>query len=318
MSIWQEFVEDINSWDNFFIIHDDESADGACEFSKALGEFNIGHFLIGSEDSQLFRSNSYFGDCILAISSSGEDEFILDLVKEAKPMGFKVYAICRDVCSLAPLADELFDVEGDFTESLTLTLDTIIDEIRDDRRKNIKLKWKKSGAGLIGEDSGNQCYLYVADRTSWHVRCDIKGTIFIFADSQFKDIAYALSEKLHSLGVNVCVVSDGEQKPFTNLDLDNYNYNIELPSSGKFSVSGTDGFVIISKSCSEDYFSDIAEFCDYIICGEKCSGFLEKSIAVGSDDFQKHSLALIDFLNIELENKSRPSKFKGLGKRLFK
>ncbi|WP_298499570.1 hypothetical protein [uncultured Methanobrevibacter sp.] len=314
MSIWQDLVEEINSWDNFFIIHDDESADRVCEFSKALGEFHIDHFIIGSDDFQLFKSNSYFGDCILAISGSVEDEFILDLVKEAKPMGFKVYAICRDVCSLAPLADELFDVEGDFTDSLTITLDTIIDEIRDDRRKNIRLKFKKSGAGLIGEDSDNPCYLYVADKTSWLVKCKLERTIFIFADSQFKDIAYALGEKLHSLDVNACVVSDGNQKPFRNLDLDNYNYNIELPSSGKFSVSRADGFVLISKSCSEDYFRDIAKFCDYIICGEKCSGFLEKSIAVGSEDFQKHSLAVIDFLNIELKDKSLSNKVK----RLFK
>jgi D-arabinose 5-phosphate isomerase GutQ len=138
MDITDELIEDITSWDNFFIIYDGESENLARKFSENLDSLEIDNILIGIEDSNILEDNLNSGDCILVISSSGEDETILNMVKPAKSMNVKVYAICDKFSDLAMLADEIIEVDEDFKDSVTENIETTTEKLGKYIKKNVR------------------------------------------------------------------------------------------------------------------------------------------------------------------------------------
>lgn len=124
-SVIDGLIEDIISWDDFIICSDGDSLSLATEFHGRLNALNIQSFIIAPNESyEEYFSN---GGSLLAISNSGEDDFILNIVKYAKSKDMEVYSLCIDLnCSLAVLSDEILIAEGfDFNANAKEILDYI-------------------------------------------------------------------------------------------------------------------------------------------------------------------------------------------------
>ena len=102
-----ELVDDIVSRNDFYIVSDDESGDLAGAVSKMLSNHGISYNLIDFEGEHDFED----GDCLLAISRSGEGQF-LKVVEEAISKKVKVYGLTNKKNStLAFLCSELIAVD---------------------------------------------------------------------------------------------------------------------------------------------------------------------------------------------------------------
>ena len=122
----EKLMEDISSWNVFFIAADEDSMDLALRFHDDLDFLNISSEIIGyGEDyGEIFNE----GDCILAISKSGRDDFLMKVVKSARLNGVNVYSFCSNFRSgLALLSDEVFVIKD--KENFTLICSKTIDEI---------------------------------------------------------------------------------------------------------------------------------------------------------------------------------------------
>ncbi|WP_298499576.1 biotin/lipoyl-containing protein [uncultured Methanobrevibacter sp.] len=125
-------IADIASWEDFFIVCDEESMDLALKFSADLDLLGVSSRLVdyGGSYESIFSD----GGSVLAISKSGRDDFVIGAVKSARANGVTVYGLCGNFRSgLALLSDEVFTVKNreDFGQFCLRTFDEITEKLKD-------------------------------------------------------------------------------------------------------------------------------------------------------------------------------------------
>lgn len=99
-----DLVNDIVSWSEFYIVSDEDSRDLAENFQMMLSNHDISYNVVNDASEYDFEE----GDCLLAISRTGEDQFIVNVVEQALSKGIKVYGLSNKKDSvLAFLCNEL-------------------------------------------------------------------------------------------------------------------------------------------------------------------------------------------------------------------
>lgn len=303
MDVLEELIEDIYSWDAFYIISDGESLSVVEEFSKTLDALDVDYSVIndvGSFSGDLNTDNS-----LLAISNLGEEELIVESVKFAKFQGVKVYVMCGDdKGSLASLADELIGVGENFNESLKETIAVITDKLKEESDKAVDIFVPSRQANIMKAGHPVPFNYFKIKGGLWIIDSIGNGVIFIFSDEEFKDIAFKLSDKLQSLGATAFAVDDDLKDKFRKIDFHMYNY-VTLASGKRHKITKSDGFIVISKSCEEEYIKDVASFTDCILCGENKSGVSPRGEIIIRDvnNFREDTMAFIENLRIRDSNK---------------
>ena len=292
MDIIDEFIEDISSWDSFFIVYDEQSDSLAGKFSETLDSLEIDNILIGIEDSNMLKDNLNFGDIILAMSSSGEDESILNMVKFSKSMNVKVYAICDKFSNLAMLADEILETDGDFKDSVMEIIDTINEKLG----KNLKTNTPRLITGGLAAIPRVR-YVRIINKNSLQINYGF-GIIFIYVDSKNYDVASRLSDKIQSCGGKSYIFTEKLYNQFKD-NLNRDGTRIRLPSGEKYDDSKDTFRIFISQHCEEDFPINIKD-ADFVICGEKCQKLTRRQVAVGTENFKENSIKYIDNLNINV------------------
>ena len=187
--VLEDLVENITSWSNFYIIFDEESIGLVKDFQNKLDELDISSFLIEEGAEYDFEE----GDCLLAISSSGEDDFILDAVRTAKANDVKVYGVCTDLKSdLAQLCDEcIFSSEDTFKENTPEFLNAIVENAENQLKKE---EYEITPAYYLGP----------------------RETVFIISDSASMVLAEELERNLKSKGFSITIISEMMEAEFKN------------------------------------------------------------------------------------------------------
>ncbi len=104
-----KFIEVITTADNIFVTGAGRSGLAAKAFAMRLMHLGLSSYVVGETISPAINA----GDCILAISGSGETNTIVTAAKISKNRGAKVLALTSyPESSLAQLADGLIRVKG--------------------------------------------------------------------------------------------------------------------------------------------------------------------------------------------------------------
>ena len=103
------FIEIITTADNIFVTGAGRSGLAAKAFAMRLMHLGLSSYVVGETISPAINA----GDCILAISGSGETNTIVTAAKISKKRGAKVLALTSyPESSLGQLADSLIRVKG--------------------------------------------------------------------------------------------------------------------------------------------------------------------------------------------------------------
>ena len=103
------FIEIITTTDNIFVTGAGRSGLAAKAFAMRLMHLGLSSYVVGETISPAINA----GDCILAISGSGETNTIVTAAKISKKRGAKVLALTSyPESSLGQLADSLIRVKG--------------------------------------------------------------------------------------------------------------------------------------------------------------------------------------------------------------
>ena len=103
------FIEIITTADNIFVTGAGRSGLAAKAFAMRLMHLGLSSYVVGETISPAI----YAGDCILAISGSGETNTIVTAAKISKKRGAKVLALTSyPESSLGQLADGIIHVKG--------------------------------------------------------------------------------------------------------------------------------------------------------------------------------------------------------------
>lgn len=104
-----QFIEIITTADNIFVTGAGRSGLAAKAFAMRLMHLGLSSYVVGETISPAINA----GDCILAISGSGETNTIVTAAKISKKRGAKVLALTSyPESSLGQLADALIRVKG--------------------------------------------------------------------------------------------------------------------------------------------------------------------------------------------------------------
>ena len=104
-----KFIEVITTADNIFVTGAGRSGLAAKAFAMRLMHLGLSSYVVGETISPAINA----GDCILAISGSGETNTIVTAAKISKKRGAKVLALTSyPESSLGQLADSLIRVKG--------------------------------------------------------------------------------------------------------------------------------------------------------------------------------------------------------------
>ena len=104
-----QFIEIITTADNIFVTGAGRSGLAAKAFAMRLMHLGLSSYVVGETISPAINA----GDCILAISGSGETNTIVTAAKISKKRGAKVLALTSyPESSLGQLADGLIRVKG--------------------------------------------------------------------------------------------------------------------------------------------------------------------------------------------------------------
>ena len=104
-----KFIEIITTADNIFVTGAGRSGLAAKAFAMRLMHLGLGSYVVGETISPAINA----GDCILAISGSGETNTIVTAARISKKRGAKVLALTSyPESSLGQLADGLIRVKG--------------------------------------------------------------------------------------------------------------------------------------------------------------------------------------------------------------
>ena len=208
--IIEELVADINSWSNFYIVSDGESIDLVRDFQNRLDRQNISSFLVYDGAEYKFEQD----DCLLAVSSSGEDKFVLEVIKALKSRDVKVYGLCIDLKSgLAQLSDECIFADND--------------RFRDDCREFLNLIAEKVESQHKEEEFEITPAYYLGP----------SETTFIVSNSQTLILAEELERNLTSKGFNVTIISKGMEEEFKS--------KLQTGNS-LIAITGTDDFFVLA------------------------------------------------------------------------
>ena len=105
----ENFIEIITTADNIFVTGAGRSGLAAKAFAMRLMHLGLSSYVVGETISPAINA----GDCILAISGSGETNTIVTAAKISKKRGAKVLALTSyPESSLGQLADGLIRVKG--------------------------------------------------------------------------------------------------------------------------------------------------------------------------------------------------------------
>ena len=105
----ENFIEIITTADNIFVTGAGRSGLAAKAFAMRLMHFGLSSYVVGETISPAINA----GDCILAISGSGETNTIVTAAKISKKRGAKVLALTSyPESSLGQLADGIIHVKG--------------------------------------------------------------------------------------------------------------------------------------------------------------------------------------------------------------
>ena len=103
------FIEVITTADNIFVTGAGRSGLAAKAFAMRLMHLGLSSYVVGETISPAINA----GDCILAISGSGETNTIVTAAKISKKRGAKVLALTSyPECSLGQIADGIIHVKG--------------------------------------------------------------------------------------------------------------------------------------------------------------------------------------------------------------
>lgn len=226
--IVEELVDDINSWSNFYIVSNEESVDSVRNLQKRLDELNISSFLVNELSEYGFEQD----DCLLAVSGSGEDKDVLEVVNAAKSGDVKVYGFCIDLKSaLAQLCDEcIFAEEANFYEDFQEFLNAIVEKVESQLKKE---EFEINHAFYLGPGE----------------------TTFIVSDSQSMILAEELERNLTSKGFKVTIISKGMEDEFKS-NLQKGNSVIAITRIDDFFVLGmvefakSKGIFVLGMGCS--------------------------------------------------------------------
>ena len=104
-----KFIEIITTADNIFVTGAGRSGLAAKAFAMRLMHLGLSSYVVGETISPAINA----GDCILAISGSGETNTIVTAAKISKKRGAKVLALtCYPESSLGQIADGIIHVKG--------------------------------------------------------------------------------------------------------------------------------------------------------------------------------------------------------------
>lgn len=126
----KDLIMDISSWSNLYLVPDVDSIHLTVELKKVLDSNGISYTMISPENLNDLLNEFKEGDCLLAISKTGEDKFVLQVAELAISKNLKVYALSnRENSTLAFLAQELLFIPGNFDEAGLNVINLINDKL---------------------------------------------------------------------------------------------------------------------------------------------------------------------------------------------
>lgn len=127
------FIDIMFPFRNIYIACEDDFKELVSDFQKDIRSNDTFSLRLTRERIEGYKNIIGKGDCLLAISKDGNDEFVRDMVKIALGNHIDVYGIYGDFKSgLALLSDDALIVEENFDENLSRFLKKLRQRIDDD------------------------------------------------------------------------------------------------------------------------------------------------------------------------------------------
>lgn len=114
------FIDEIFPFRNIYIACDDDFKDLVSDFQRDIKTNEIFSLRLSKDRTEGYKNIISEGDCLLAISKDGSNEFVRDMVKIALKNHIDVYGVYGDFKSgLALLSDNSLIIEEDFDKNLS-------------------------------------------------------------------------------------------------------------------------------------------------------------------------------------------------------